>query len=371
MKDLSSRKHASAWLRIDLGALAANYNIFKTLALPGCKVAGVIKADGYGLGVDQVFAALETQSCPFYFLATLDEALHIRRLTKKPVAVLGGLYKGAEDIYCHENILPVLNSLEDISNWQKKASTLGIKLPALLHFDTGMNRLGLDAQEAQTLCRDPARISGLDILYLISHFSCADEKNHPATKVQYDKFVKISSFFPAVKKSLANSSGSFRAKEYHFDLLRPGMALYGLNPVPEQENPMKPVVRLDTRILQIRSVIKNETVGYGETYRFDKNTRLATVALGYADGFLRSLGNSTNDRKAVLYYNGIACPVVGRVSMDAVTLDIGHLDPCPVAGETMEVIGAHQTADDLATAAGTIGYEILTSLGSRYFREYC
>lgn len=360
---------ASAWLTVDLGALAANYNIFRALAGPQTQVAGVIKADGYGLGVAQVYAALENQGCPFYFVATLDEALYLRTLTRKPVAVLGGLYRGAEDVYIHENIVPVLNALADIELWHAAAARHGVRLPAIIHFDTGMNRLGLGADETARLHQEPERLAGLTILYAMTHFACADEINHKLTQDQYERFKAATAPFPAIRKSLANSSGAFRSKDYHYDLLRPGMALYGLNPTPETANPMHPVVTLDARILQVRNVRERETVGYSATYRFDKNTLIATVALGYADGFLRSL-SSRPERTASLYYNGTACPIIGRVSMDAVSIDVGHLATLPQPGESVEVLGPHQDADTLAAAAGTIGYEILTDLGKRYHRIY-
>lgn len=360
---------ASAWLSIDLGALALNYNIFRDMAEDGCEVAGVIKADGYGLGVDQVLAALESQDCPFYFVATLDEALHVRRLTQKPVAVLGGLYRGAEEEYIHHNITPVLNSLHDIDLWRMTATQHGIALPAIVHFDTGMSRLGLGRDETAELHERLERLEGLHIAYMMTHLACADEKDHPMTAQQYELFTQACAPFPQVKKSLCNSSGAFRAQAYHFDLIRPGMALYGLNPTPEKQNPMRPVVSLQARILQVRTVKKDESVGYGATYRFNKETKVATVALGYGDGFLRAL-SSRPDRLARLYYNGTPCPIIGRVSMDAVTIDVGHLDDVPEPGDAVEVMGPHQDADALASAAGTIGYEILTDLGKRYHRDY-
>jgi len=359
---------ASAWLTVDTGALAANYNIFKTMAGPKAQVGGVIKADGYGLGVAQVCAALEREGCPFFFVATLDEALFLRSLTRKPIAVLGGLYQGAETLYVENNIVPVLNSLAAIDAWRAMAASGNTALQAIIHFDTGMNRLGLGKDETAQLHESKDIIKGLNILYMMTHFACADDTGHPMTGEQYERFKAATAPFPAIKKSLANSSGAFRSKDYHFDLLRPGMALYGLNPAPETANPMQPVARLDARILQVRDVSKGETVGYSATYRFEKNTKVATVALGYADGFLRSL-SSREGRTANLYYNGTSCPIIGRVSMDAVTLDVGHIAHIQ-AGETVEVMGPHQDADTLATAAGTIGYEILTDLGKRYHRTY-
>ena len=344
-----------AILTIDLSAVAANYDLIKQRA--GCAVAGVIKADAYGLGMEKVWAALENAGCPFYFVATPDEALALRHLTKKPVAVLGGVYAGAEDEFIRHNIIPVLNTPEDLERWHAAAKKHHIHLPAILHFDTGMNRLGF------TVPPDQIDTDGLAIKIVMSHFACADEKNHPFITQQFERFQKIAAHFPQAKKSLANSSGVFRSRDYCFDLARPGMALYGLNPTPETDNPMRPVVKLEARILQVKKIAGGETVGYGASYRAERETNVATVALGYADGFLRSLSG-----RGTLYYNGHACPVIGRVSMDAVTVDAGT--QTPRSGEMLEILGAHQSADDLAAAAGTIGYEILTSLGNRYRRVY-
>ena len=340
--DLNS---APATLTIDLSAVAANYDLIKQRA--GCAVAGVIKADAYGLGMEKIWAALESRNCPFYFVATPDEALALRHLTKKPVAVLGGVYAGAEDEFIRHNIIPVLNTPEDLERWRSAAKKHHIHLPAILHFDTGMNRLGF------TVPPDQINADGLDIKIIMSHFSCADDKDHPLTAQQYERFQKIAAHFPAAQKSLANSAGVFRSRDYCFDLARPGMALYGLNPTPETDNPMQPVVKLEARILQVKKIARGDTVGYGASFRAEKETNVATVALGYADGFPRSLSGS-----GTLYYNGYPCPVIGRVSMDAVTVDAGT--QALRSGEMLEVLGAHQSADDLAAAAGTIGYEILT-----------
>ncbi len=354
---------ATARLTVDLGAVARNYSIICTRIGPHCRAAGVIKADAYGLGMKEIWAALESQGCPLYFVATPDEALALRALTKKPAGVLGGVFPGIEEEFIRHNLWPVLNSLEDIARWQQAAVRRGLSLPAIVHFDTGMNRLGLPAHEAEILCGDPGRLDGVDVKMIMSHFACADEADSPMNAEQAARFDKIAAYFPQAEKSLANSSGIFRSPAYHHDLVRPGMALYGLNPTPEESNPMQPVVTLATRILQVKAVRAGETVGYGASYKFDRDATVATVALGYADGVLRSLGN-----KGTLYYEGRACPVVGRISMDLVTVAVEGAAPQP--GQTMEVLGPHQSADDLAAAAGTIGYEILTALGRRYQRHY-
>ena len=365
-----NNRTASSWLTIDLKALAANYNLFREKVGDKCRVSGVVKANGYGLGIEKVWATLENQDCPSYYVATLDEALKLRGMTRKPIAVLGGLYRGTEDYYVHENITPVLNSLADIADWAKVAAGRSIPLPAIIHFDTAMNRLGLDSVETPQLLEDLSIIGSLQIKAIMTHFACSDDRKENGdlddiTVMQAKRFKDIAKHFPDTPKSLCNSAGVFCDSSYYMDNIRPGMALYGLNPTPHTENPMKNVVGLKARILQVRQALKDETVGYGATYRFDKNSTTATVGLGYADGFLRSLTN-----KGQMFYKGEACPIVGRVSMDAVTVDITHLENKPKQGDALDVICDQQTADDLARDASTIGYEILTSLGSRYSREY-
>ncbi len=354
---------ASAWLSIDLKALAHNYTLLTNRTNPNCQAAGIVKADAYGLGVAQIVSVLEKQNCPFYFVATPDEAFDLRSMTDKPVAVLNGIFPGTEKDYLHHNLTPVLNSLSAIESWQTVAKQNETNLPAIIHCDTGMNRLGLGSDEIEKFFERSSQYKNLTIKLIMSHFACADEQENTMTHTQYERFVKIAKHFPQAQKSLANSAGIFRSPDYHFDMVRPGMALYGLNPTPEINNPMKPIVTLKTRILQLRTAPKGENVGYGATHRIEKNTTLATVALGYADGFLRALGN-----KGILYYKGSPCPIVGRVSMDLVTVDMG--DKTPLENEKLEVIGPHQSADDLAKAAGTIGYEVLTNLGTRYQRRY-
>lgn len=355
---------ASARLRINLKALTDNYALF--CAQTSAQVSGILKADAYGCGVEPVFQTLKNAGCKQFFVATLEEALNIRKLdTEISVSVLGGLFHGGEEEYLTHNIQPVLNSLEEMERWAALAYQKEKKLPATIHFDTGMNRLGLGNDETKILLEDLDKLDGLNVKLIMSHFACADEKDHPLNGAQASRFADIAAHFPSAQKSLSNSSGLFRNKDWHYDVVRPGYALYGGNPTPETSSPVKSVVRLDARILQTRNVRKGETIGYAAGHVFEEDTKTATLALGYADGFLRSASG-----KAQVYWKGISCPVLGRVSMDLVTIDIGHLAQKPKAGEWIEILGPHQSVDDLAQAAGTIGYEILTSLGARYSREY-
>jgi alanine racemase len=354
-------------LRIDLAALAENYGRVTAQIGENCQAGAAVKADAYGLGAAQIVPALETQNCPYYFVATLSEAIALREVTDKVIFVLGGFVPDCMIDYLHYKIIPVLNSLHDIANWQKVAREKERTLNAIIHIDTGMNRLGLGRDELPTLLENAKELlEGINVLYFMSHFASADESDDEGlTARQYSDLMKIREAFPDTRLSLANSAGIFRAPEYHLDMVRPGMCLYGLNPMPDKPNPMKPVVSLSVPVLQLREVAVGETVGYGASHHFDGATSVATVALGYADGFLRALSN-----RGTLYFNGQPCPIVGRVSMDLVTIDIGGLAQKPVPGDMVEVIGSRQSADDLALCAGTIGYEILTSLGARYAREY-
>lgn len=335
-------------LTVDLGALAANYKLFQSKVGETCSVAGVVKANAYGLGVKKIVPLLDKLGCPFFFVATLDEAFQVRDLTQKPVAVLGGLMTGAEDDYLAHDIIPVMNSPEEI----RRGTYQG---PAIWHIDTGMNRLGIRPEELDDLTGDP--------ILLMSHFACADDVDHPLTKLQGKAFADIKQKFPHAKASLCNSSGLFRHPEWNYDMVRPGMALYGLNPTPETRNPMRQTVTLETRILQIHEGRAGESVGYSATHTLTKDTRIGIVGLGYADGFLRSGSN-----KVTLYANGTPCPVLGRISMDLTAIDLGQSTPTP--SDWIEVLGPHQSPDQLAASCGTIGYEILTDLGPRHERIY-
>jgi alanine racemase len=354
---------ASGVLTVDLNAVAANYRFFRETVGQSCAVAGIVKANAYGLGMAQVAPVLEREGCRQFFVATLDEAIALRGLTAQGVAVLGGFWHGGEDLYAAHELMPVLNSMEDIARWRAFCQRIGRPHPAILHFDTGMNRLGLGPDETQHLLGDMGLLDGLDIKIIMSHFACSDEANHSLTGLQARSFETIATHFPAAVKSLANSSGILRDTAFHYDMVRPGMAVYGLNPLPEQSNPMQPTVSLSTRLLQVRQVDKGQTIGYGASCRFEKPARTGTVALGYADGFLRSGSNN-----ATLYYNGQPCPVLGRVSMDLVTIDLTGLDA--QAGDPIEILGPNQDADTLAASLGTIGYEVLTGLGRRWARHY-
>lgn len=359
-------------LTIDLGAVRKNYRRLCS-ELAGVPCAGVVKADGYGLGADRVAPVLYQEGCRIFFVATFDEAVALRQILPDDqmpdaqIACLNGLLAGTETAFVEHRIIPVLNAVEQIGRWRDQGTKEGRALPAMLHLDTGMNRLGLDGREMDRVADDPTSLDGIDWRYAISHLAIADEADHPMNAQQLARFRSMRARLPvAMKASLANSSGIFMGSEFHHDLGRPGIALYGGRPAADRDNPMLCPIRIEGRVLQIRTVEPGWTVGYGASWRAARETRIATVAAGYADGYLRSL--SSAGRVAV---GGRLCDVVGRVSMDSITVDVTDLPEADAApGGMVEVLGPTVTPDSMADAGGTIGYELLTALGSRYIRHY-
>jgi alanine racemase len=327
-------------------------------------VAGVVKANAYGLGAARVAPALLAAGCRHFFVAHLSEGMALRAaLGAGPmIAVLDGFAPGADQ---DAALVPVLNSLGDVLAHAAAGRSTGQAQPALLHLDTGMARLGLDAGEQARLAADHALLAGLDLLYVMSHLACADEADHPLNAEQAARFARACAVLPKLPRSFANSSGLFLGSDYASDLARPGCALYGINPTPNAPNPMRPVIRLEAPILQIRDIPAGASVGYGASFVAARPSRIATIAVGYADGYLRSLSG-----RGVAAYRDMILPMVGRVSMDLITLDV--TDALGLApGDRVTLIGgAAPSPDDLAVQAGTIGYEILTSLGDRYRRDY-
>jgi len=361
---------AAGALTVDLSAIAENYRRLKA-AFQQRAVAAVVKADGYGLGAARVAPVLVKAGARSIFVAQLDEALALRPLLDacQPAVslyVLNGLMPGAEIDYVDNNILPVLNSLGEIEAWSRLARQRETALPAAVHLDSGMCRLGLPPEEIERLRGDPARLDGVVPTCILSHLACADEADHPKNREQLAALKTALSALPEAPVSLCNSSGIFLGADYHFQLARPGIALYGGNPTPQAANPMRPVVRLAARILQVRTIDAPQTVGYGAVHRATGPARIATIAAGYADGYLRSISC-----RGHAWVAGHRVPVVGRVSMDLLALDVTGIAPEMVRpGLWAELLNDAQDADALAQEAGTISYEVLTSLGARYHRVY-
>ncbi|HKT20218.1 MAG TPA: alanine racemase [Stellaceae bacterium] len=357
---------AGAILEIDLDAIAGNWKRLADRLAPGARCAAVVKADAYGLGMEEVASRLARAGCKTFFVATLNEGLALRALLPRAqIAVLDGLIMGAPAEFARARLLPVLNDLAQVRAWQAYAQRRG-GAPAMLHIDTGMARLGLPQAEIEALAAEPALLKGFKLGLILSHLACAGEPAHPMNLEQLNRFRGALRLLAPAPASLASSSAVFLGGDFHFDMVRAGAALYGINPLPGRPNPMAPVVHLKAKILQVRDVDRGETVGYGAAHRMDRPGRIAILALGYADGWLRSSSHRGTARIA-----GNPAPVIGRVSMDLLTLDVTGLDPRTVhPGGYADLLDAHYGVDDAAFAAGTIGYEVLTALGKRCLRLY-
>ena len=362
---------ARAVLSIDLAAIRANWATLNRVS-GRAECAGVIKADAYGLGLDEIAKALRDEGCRTFFAATLFEARRVRMVQPgATVYVLDGLMPGTEPIFSGFDLRPVLSSLLEVEDWARYCRETGRRGPAALHIDTGMSRLGLTAADVERLAGMPDLLAGFELKLVMSHLACADEPDNPKNEAQRQLFEQLRGRLPAVPASLANSGGVFLGPPYHYDLVRPGIALYGGRALEGRPNPMQPVVRLQAKILQVRACAPGETVGYGATFRTDRPSRIATVAVGYADGFLRALSGPGGKPGPVGYIGPYSVPVVGRVSMDLVTLDVTDVpDHLAHRGAWIEVIGSRTTVDDLTDMAGTIGYELLARLGRRVHRVY-
>ena len=347
-------------LEIDLEAIADNWR-----ALCSGPTGAVLKADAYGLGAAQVATRLYAEGCRHFFVAHPVEAFAIRdHVPGAMLAVLNGLWPGFEPLLVAQDITPALGSLAEIDAWAAHARACGRPLPALLHVDTGMNRLGLDERDVGVLADDPGRLAGIDLRYVMTHLVSAECPEDPVNEAQRQRFAAACARLPAAPRSFANSSGLFLGPGHASDLARPGAALYGVNPNPGRPNPMRPVVRLRARVLQLRSLQPGESVGYNGQWIAGRPSQIATVSVGYADGFPRALTN-----RATAYFDDRPVPLVGRVSMDLSTFDVTDL-PGLTQGDWLDLIGPHNPVDALAEQAGTNGYEILTSLGRRYPRVY-
>lgn len=348
-------------LHVDLDAVVANYRILKERhALH--KVAAVVKADAYGLGMRAVAQALWQDGCRVFFVATLSEGMALRKmLADARIGVFNGVMKGEEALFVRHRLAPVLNEVSQVERWVAKTT---VDAPVMLHVDTGMTRLGLTQGELEGVV---GKYPGLhtSLAYVLSHLACANEPGHPKNQEQLARFRQAMAVLPGVKASFANSSGHFLPADFHFDLGRPGCALYGITPV-EGENPMRQVARLEAPLLSVRTLDRDETVGYGATMQLPKGSRLALAALGYADGWPRLLSG-----QGFAFVGGHKVAVVGRVSMDMTALDVSTVPEAMLAtAQSAEFINAQQTVDEVARACGTIGYEIFTGLGARIVRRY-
>jgi len=361
-----SADRASVIIEIDLARVVANWRALAARVEPaGC--AAVVKADAYGLGAPQVSAVLAAAGCRLFFVATPDEGIALRSALPASceIAVLNGPVPGSAEEFVFHRLVPVLNEPGQIADWTEVARRYG-GLPAMLHVDTGMARLGLSATEFGRLSDQLSQQGATRWRALISHLACADQPAHPLNDLQLARFASVREHFGGLPASLAASSGIFLGRAFHLDFVRPGAALYGINPQPGTPNPMHQVVRLKGRILQVREVEQGESVGYGAAHVMDHPGRLATVAVGYADGWLRSLSHRGSG-----CLGGKRLPLLGRVSMDLVVFDVSDAEPSLARpGGFIELLDDDYGVDAAAADAGTIGYEILTALSQRCHRIY-
>jgi alanine racemase len=359
-------ERASSLLEIDLGAIAENWRTLRARVGPGVNCAAVVKGDGYGLGAPEVGRALAAAGCRHFFVATLEEGRALRRaLPDTDITVLGGFVPARAGEFARAKLVPALNDLGQIAAW-RGAARRNAGARAMLQLDTGMNRLGLSPGELAKLIAEPERLAGVTLAGILSHLACAGDPAHVLNETQRQAFATALTRLPPAPASLAASSGIFLGAAYHFEFVRPGAALFGVNPHPGTPNPMRQVVRFKGKILQVRDVDRAESVGYGAAHRMARAGRIATIAVGYADGWLRSASH-----RGSVGISGKRAPVVGRISMDLLTLDVTGIDPAAVTpGGFVDLLDAEYGVDAAAAAAGTIGYEILTALGRRALRVY-
>ncbi|WP_156851421.1 alanine racemase [Bartonella refiksaydamii] len=351
---------------IDVRAIVANY-IALTQRVTPIECSAVVKADAYGLGADQIAPALYQAGCRSFFVAQIEEALQLKNILPENVtlALLNELPQNTEELIAQAGIIPVLNSWDTLESWQTLCQKKDKKFPAIVQIDTSMNRLGLDKKELQKLIKQPTIFEKAEIKYILSHLANGDNATHSFNYTQLAAFKTVLAQLPTCKASFANSGGIFLGPDFYFDLVRPGIALYGVDPHGKYPTPLKPVLKLEAQVLQSRFIDAGVPIGYGGSFITRRPSTLATISIGYADGWPRILSN-----KGAVYFNGHKLPIVGRISMDSTIVDATELDKKPQRGDWVELIGLHQTLEKVSTDANTIPNEILTSLGKRYKRIY-
>lgn len=361
---------AAGVLTVDLKLLRDNWRMLALEASPA-QCAATLKADAYGVGLEPCARALHDAGCRTFFVALPGEGAALRTvLPDVDIFVLDGVFPGEAAFYHAHGLIPVLNSLEEIEEWSALCAKLEARLPAAIHVDTGIHRLGLGVRDVERLAANNGHLAGIDLRLVISHLACADNPGDPMNERQRLRFERLRALLPPAPASLANSPGAFLGRQFAYDMIRPGVALYGGNPFANRSNPMAPVVHLYGRILQVHDIAKNESVGYGATWRAERAGRIATIGIGYRDGYPRAVGTSSGDGPQVMIAGKFA-PLVGRVSMDLICIDVTDISPeFARRGGHVELIGDNITIDDVARWAGTIPYEILTRLGTRFTRLY-
>jgi len=356
-----TRAEPAPRLIIDLATIQSNYAKIRELA-PGADAGAVVKANAYGLGATEIVPALADAGCRTFYVAHTQEGREARAaLAGRPadIYVFNGFWPAELPALREAELFPVINELAQLEQLRDQAPDL----PCALHFDTGMNRLGLGPEETDALIADPARLDAIDVRQIMSHLACADEPVYPLNALQLKRFRRVREAFPGIPASLSNSAGVLLGPDYHFDVLRPGLALYGGVPAPGHDSPFEPAVEIDAPVLQIRELRPGDTVGYGATFQADSPRRIATVAAGYADGLLRAFGNGGYGR-----IGETRVPILGRVSMDLIGVDITDVAETIAPGHPVCFLGGD--IEDMADSAATISYEFLVRLGLRFHRIY-
>jgi alanine racemase len=362
---------AAAVLTVDLANLQRNWRALAARAAPA-ECAGVVKGDAYGLGAGPCAQALWAAGCRTFFVAVPQEGAALRvQCPEATIYVLDGLLPGLGAYYAEHRLVPALASPDEIAEWAGIARHTGRPLKAALHLDTGINRLGLTSAQVGAIADQPDQLDGLDITLVMSHLACADQPGSEMNERQRRLFDRLRAQLPPAPASLANSAAIFLSADFAYDMVRPGVALYGGNPFLTRPNPMAPVAHLTAVVLQVRDLAPGDTVGYGAEWRASRGSRIGVVGVGYRDGFSRALAQRPSQSPAQVFIAGHFAPIVGRISMDFITIDLTDVPPeAARRGARVELLGDHITVDDVAHWAGTIPYEVLTGLGSRFARLY-
>jgi alanine racemase len=353
-------------LTINLAAIGRNYTkLQRQLGKVECRA--VVKADAYGLGLAQVCPALFEAGCEKFYVATLEEALTLRKLLPTiTIFLLHGMLPGQAEILARNRIVPVLNDFYQIELWQAHAKLIGKKLPAALHIDTGLCRIGLEFDDYPAILAKPETLEGIEIDHVMTHLSCSRDPSHPKNYEQLLMAQRLQALWPSKPFSLSSSGGMFISPDYYFDIIRAGCSLYGIAPTSAHKHEMESVITLTSRLVQIRSITKAQPVGYGGSYMANPGDKIAVAAIGYADGYMRNLAN-----KGYAYIGEYKAPVVGVVSMDMVALDVTHVpSPLLYPGAAIELLGPNVLFNDVLDSTSSTGYEILTRLGIRVKRHY-
>ncbi|WP_409559906.1 alanine racemase [Hyphomicrobium sp. MC8b] len=362
---------ATGTITVDLGCIAANWRALADKVAPA-RCAAVVKADAYGLGAERVIATLARAGCTAFFIATPGEAETARRIAPDAdIYALDGLVGNTAAAFAHFAVKPVLSTLDDVVAWSALCRARGERLPAAFHIDTGLHRLGLPVRDVRRLVAEPSMMAGIELDLVMSHLASADNPRDPKNREQLLTFETLSALFPGVARSLAASDGLMLGPSYHFDLVRPGYALYGGQASQIAPAPVHAAVTVAARILAVADVAPGETVGYSATWRAKRPSRIATIAAGYADGVPRNASAPDGRPGGHVLISGHLAPIVGRISMDLITVDVTDLpEGAAMPGEFAKLIAEGLTIEDAGFSAGTIGYEILTRLGNRFTRLY-